>query len=48
MKITMPVCAVLVLGAAHVAVAKDAGAPPSKVSGATALAVNDGATAFTD
>jgi len=39
MKILMPVCAVLVLGAAHVAVANGAGAPPSKISGSTALAL---------
>ena len=39
MKIAMPVCAVLVLGAAHGAAAKDAGATPSKISGPTALAL---------
>jgi len=37
MKIAMPVCAVLVLGAAHVADA--AGTTPSKISGSTALAL---------
>ncbi|WP_234684422.1 hypothetical protein [Bradyrhizobium monzae] len=39
MKIAMPACAVLVLGAAHVAAANGAGTAPSKISGSTALAL---------
>ena len=39
MKIAMPACAVLVLGAAHGAVAKDASTTPSKITGSTALAL---------